>query len=674
MQNRFFNRDKSWLAFNERVLLEANRENVPLMERINFLSIYSSNLDEFYRVRMPALMALNKLQDSEQTTNRELIDDLNSIIDAQQEKFGQILAHKIMPYLRKHQISFLYGRPIPSFLKRMLTDYFYNDVSSFIQVTQLKEKIKFFPRNNKLYILVTTRSDGDEEKYFIINIPSDNLSRFYTTTNRGIQYIVLLDDIVRLNLSLLLKGRKIISSYTFKITRSGELDIDDEFEGDLADKIEKHLQKRELGLATRFLYDGKMKKDALKNIKKKLDLKKTNNVQGGKYHNLKDLSSLPLRESTFFYKKWQHVNIQLSTHSIFDSIKSKSFLLHPPYHSFDPVLRFFNEASIDSNVTTIYVSIYRIAKNSRIAYALMNAARNGKKVLVFVELKARFDEENNLQWAKKMEGAGVKIMYSIPALKVHSKIALVKRINKDKKEYYGILGTGNFNENTATLYSDHFLFLSNEEILKEVETLFKFLRERRKPISNTELGFNHLFVGQFNLQQGFISLISKEIDNAKHGLPASITIKLNNLEEKNIIEKLYEASQAGVRISLVIRGICCLIPGVKGFSENITVKRIVDRYLEHGRVFIFENNGNPLIYLGSADWMNRNLHRRIEVCFPITDAEQKEEIIKIVNLQLADTAQAVHINEVGENQPVDKSIIRIQSQKEIALCLSRKNK
>jgi polyphosphate kinase len=337
---------------------------------------------------------------------------------------------------------------------------------------------------------------------------------------------------------------------------------------------------------------------------------------------------------------------------LLDYLQRKEILLHPPYHSYDTVLRFFNEAAIDVDVRRIYVTLYRVAKDSRIANAMIQAARNGKKVTVFVELKARFDEANNIKWAKRMKEAGVDIIYSIPELKVHAKLALIKRKKNDKTEYFGLLSTGNFNEGTARFYTDHILMTSNPNLLTEAEELFRFLKKRKKPSHTHLLTFQHLLVAQFNLQERFIALIDREIRNARKGLAASIVIKLNNLEEKVMIAKLYEASRAGVKISLIVRAICCLVPGVQGMSENIKVIRIVDRYLEHGRIFIFHNNGRSEIFMGSADWMDRNLHRRIEVCFPVYQRAMKEEIALMINLQLSDNAQAVQIDSKGNNIPV----------------------
>ena len=340
-------------------------------------------------------------------------------------------------------------------------------------------------------------------------------------------------------------------------------------------------------------------------------------------------------------------------------------ILHTPYQSYDMVLRFFNEAAANPDITEIYTTMYRVAGDSKIANALISAANNGKKVLVFVELKARFDEANNIKWSKLMKAAGVKIVYSIPGLKVHAKIALVKRKAGLRMQYHALLSTGNLNESTARIYTDHILFTSNAAITGELELLFLFLSYRRKPVSPNEIKFSHLLVAQFNLQQRFLAMIDREISHAKNGRPASIIIKLNNIEDRVLIRKLYEASAAGVKVQLIARSICCLVPGIEGVSENISASRIVDRYLEHGRVFIFHNDGHEEIYMGSADWMNRNIYSRIEVCFPVYDEKIKEEIKHIISLQLADNTQAVLLNENMENIPKPVFSNAVHSQQAI---------
>jgi polyphosphate kinase len=367
------------------------------------------------------------------------------------------------------------------------------------------------------------------------------------------------------------------------------------------------------------------------------------------------------------YERWPAIPLKVGegSFSLFEEVEKKDLMLHPPYQSYDMVLRFFNEAAVDPAVTEIYVTLYRIASDSRIGNALVSAAKNGKKVSVLVELKARFDEANNIRWAKKMKAAGVKIIYSAASLKVHAKIALVKRRKENRISYVGLLATGNMNESTARFYTDHILFTAHPEILREMELLFIFLGHRKKAGNPGLINFNYLLVAQFNLQQRFLQLIDREIENAHQGREAAITIKMNNLEEKVLIKKLYEASQAGVTIRMIVRSICCLRPGVPGLSENITVTRIVDRYLEHGRIFVFHNNGAPELYMGSSDWMNRNIYRRIEVCFPVFDEEIKKQVMDILQLQLQDNGQAVQIDPQLNNVPLPKEGELVNSQQAI---------
>lgn len=664
----FFNRDLSWLSFNGRVLSEAQRPAVPVMERLKFLSIFSSNLDEFYRVRMPALLALDRVGPSAEIDDENILPELNSIIRAQQIELGRIISEVVIPELARHQVILLFDQPFPIPIAREAEAIFFQEVAGFIRIVELTSTCQFFPENNKLYLLVSSLTPEGIVKYYVLNIPSDLLSRFYSTSIDNTQYIVFLDDIIKNNLHKIFTDSKQLSSYSFKITRDAELDLKDEFEGNLAKKIEHEISRRDFGLATRFLYDSAIPKEGLEILTQRFGLKKATLVRGGVYHNTKDLASLPIKGESFYDELWPRAKYQIKEGTLlFDYLRKKEILLHPPYHTYDTVLRFFNEAAIDIYVSRIYVTLYRVANDSRIANALINAARNGKKVTVFVELKARFDEANNIKWAKRMKEAGVRIIVSIPSLKVHAKVALVKRNVNRKAEYFGLLSTGNFNENTARFYADHILITSNKKLLQESERLFRFLKKRKVP-TGVNLKLKHLLIAQFNLQRTFIELIDREISFARQGRPAAITIKMNNLEEIVLIKKLYEASQAGVSISLIIRGISCLVPGVSGLSENIRLIRIIDRYLEHSRVFIFRNNDKPEVFLGSADWMIRNIYRRIEVCFPIYDAKMKKEIMTMTEYQLKDNTQAVIIDHKLNNIPVigAKGSGSIRSQKAIS--------
>ena len=670
-KTRFYNRDLSWLSFNERVMDEAANDELPILERLRFLSIFSSNLDEFSRVRMPVLHALKKISEDESAPveadeQESILQQATAKIDRQLNKFGSILRDQLIPRLKKQGVHLLYGDPFPDIVQKQTTDYFLSEVLAFLQPIDLNASKKFFPGNNALYFIVHLLDANGSEKVMMLNIPSDELPRFTTVKAGNETYIIFLDDIIRYNLDKVFKST-ICGCYSIKITRDAELDLTDDYPGDISEEIEKQLKKRDFGLATRFLHEAGIPLRLLQLVIQQFQLQSSSITEGGRYHNLKDFFSLNINIPGGNFEPWPAIHpakirddISLSA-----QVKSGDILINTPYQSYNAVLRFFNEAAIDPDVVEIYVTLYRVASNSKIVHALISAAENGKKVTVMVELKARFDEANNLQWAKKMKQAGVDIVYSITALKVHAKVALVKTRKGDRTVYSGLLATGNFNEQTAKFYTDHILFTANADILREMELLFIFLSKRKRPTPNDQIGFNHLLIAQFNLHSKFLALIDRETAFAEQGLPAAITIKMNNLEERVLISKLYEASQAGVKINLLVRSICCLIPGVKGMSENISIKRIVDRYLEHGRAFIFNNNGWPEVFLGSADWMNRNIYNRIEVCFPVYDNAIKAQVMSIVDLQLADNAQGVWLDEELNNVKIETLPPAIESQLEI---------
>ena len=653
MEFSFFDRDISWLGFNQRVLMEAGNDNVPLLERIKFLSIFSSNLDEFYRVRIPALLSLKKLEQDKAYSS--LLAEIERLVTLQMQDLGAILEGEIIPALRSNNINLLYNEPIPSFLQNDCSEYFYNQVAGLLHPVILNETTNsLLIENNKLQLMVLLLNNLGEEEVAIINIPDDSIPRFHfiDDTKSGKRYIIFLDDIIKENLQKIFNYHTIQGTFALKITRDAALELADEYEGDLADKIAKQLKKRSSGLATRFLYQPGMPLRTLYAVINKLNLTNANAIAGGHYHNLKKLASVPLPyKKDFSYEDWQPVHKKdfVSTTTIFDIITEKDRIIHTPYHSYFPVIRFFNEASLDNNVEEIYLTIYRVAQDSMIVNSLINAARNGKRVIVFVELKARFDEENNLVWAAKMKEAGIKIIYSIPGFKVHAKMALVKRREAGRLKYYGLLSTGNFNEGTARLYTDHVLLTAHSGIVSEMELLFIFFNFRVHPKKYQSLKFEHLLVAQFNLQTKFLQLIDREIALSIQGKKGALTIKVNGLEDKTLISKLYEASNAGVQIKLLVRGICCLIPGVPAMSENISVTRIVDRFLEHGRIFIFNNDDEPLVFSGSSDWMNKSMYRRIEVCYPVYDESIKKELMQLIEIQLCDNQKAVALDQQLNN-------------------------
>ena len=649
----FLNRDLSWLSFNHRVLMEAADKIVPLYSRISFLSIFSSNLDEFFRVRMPAIFAFSNLESKkislEEEYPRDLVQQVQATVFEQLEEFGSILTKQLLPGLQQQNIFLYYNEPVRKEHAETVREYFLSRVLSFLQPVfiQKDNQAGFFLENNALYFIIDLVSPEQPEKhqFALLNIPSANLPRFYELPMLGDDhYILFLDDVVRENLQEVFPGFDIQEAWSIKLTRDAEMNLEDEFIGDIAEKIEKQLEKREGGHATRLLFDQRMPEPVKDFVQKYFGLRTEELVPGGRYHNLKDLGGLPNPVKG----KIAQINWQAVTHpgfnnhlSIFQSISEREKLLHLPYHSYNYILRFFNEAAIDPHVSEIYITLYRVAADSHIVNALISAARNGKRVTVFVELKARFDEANNLKWSKKMKAAGIKIINSIPRLKVHAKVALVKRWENEQWKDYSFMATGNFNEATGRFYTDHVFFTTNLEFGKELDMLFTYLQSRTQPVLYGKISFNHLLVSQFNMVKRFNKLIDREIKNALKGKPASIIIKLNNLQERDMISRLYEASQAGVKVQLLVRSICCLAAGVEGQSENITVHRIVDRYLEHARVFVFHNDGEPLCFMGSADWMNRNLHSRIEVCFPVYDVKLKQELLDILDLQLRDNTKAV---------------------------------
>ncbi|WP_126974215.1 polyphosphate kinase 1 [Gynurincola endophyticus] len=645
MSKRFVQRDISWLYFNERVLKEASNPQLPLLERLNFLSIYSSNLDEFYKVRIPALLAIDQViakKENKPDLSNALVE-IEALIQQQQELFGSTLA-VILPALEQKGIKFHYKeKNIPTAIIPEAKAFFYQHLLAYLVCIPLeKENKSFFPVNNQLYLLLQT-SSKNETAYYIVNIPSNKSDRFFTFKSAsGHTHILFIDDLIKEFIGDLFNNETITYAGSFKITRNADLQLDDEYEGDVLEEIEKLLQHRNSGLATRLLHAPDFPAEALKQLISFLQIKNANIVQGGFYHHLSDLNQIKINDDTLYFPKWKYT--QHFNEKLFDTLSKKDILLNTPFDSYDTVLQFFNEAAFDFNVSEIYVTLYRVAKKSAIVESLISAAQNGKKVYVLIELKARFDEENNIKWAKKLKNAGVKVVYTKANLKVHAKTALIKRKEKNTEIFYGIFATGNFNETTSKFYTDHILFTQQKELLEELHLLFRFLVH--KDITAKDLNFRKLLVSQFLLQEKFFSLIQQEIENAQKGLPAEIFIKLNNLEEKKLIKKLQEAAEKGVRVKLIVRSICCINAE---FHSNISVRRVVDRFLEHGRIFLFHQNGNPQIYIGSADWMNRNIYRRIEVCVPISDPEIKKNIINLMDTYWADDIQGVQLAGNGSN-------------------------
>lgn len=671
---KYINRDTSWLSFNYRVLQEAKDPSVPLLERIKFLAIYSSNLDEFFRVRIAQhrnLLRISKKTKKELDYNpREVLRTLHRIVNEQQVEFSRIFLDEIIPELRQHNIFIQRRLDLNKEQKEFVESYFRENLLPFVQpVLLVKDKIRIFLNNAALYLaisLVSKESYSSKTEYAIVKIPSDYLPRFIELPSRsGHHELIMLDDIVRQAVSWVFPGYDIIDTYSIKLTRDAELYIDDEFSGNLVQKIKESLQKRNIGPASRFVYDRTMPKPFLKFLTETFNLENVDLQPEGRYHNNFDFFKFPdFTLSQLKYKPLPalpYLPLE-NAEDYFGEIKKGDHLVHVPYQSYESVIKFFEQAAQDPSVTHIRIVQYRVAKKSRIMQALMQAVKAGKQVSVFIEVKARFDEEANLKWGETLQNAGVSVYYSMPGIKVHSKLALVTRREGRQSCLYAYLGTGNFNEDTARVYADIGIFTADKRLTTEVACLFNYLEAPNKTEWKQE-SFEHLLVGQFNLRSGLVDKIDREIENAKAGKPASMVLKMNSFEDHKMMDKVYEASQAGVKVQIIARGICSIIPQVKGLSDNIEAISIVDRFLEHTRVFIFHNDGNEEIYLSSADFMTRNLSNRVETAFPIYDERLRGIIKDVMDLQLRDNVKSRILNAKQDNKyKKDKSEIAIRAQ------------
>ena len=669
-----FNRDLSWLTFNDRVLQEAKDTSVPLYERLRFLSIFSSNLDEFFRVRYPIVVAFTKLnkktiKKESFLTEEDLTEKIQTFINRQLNEFGNILINNLIPSLKEKGIFFYYNKPLLPQHVAEAKQIFLSRVLSFIQPVFLsvESAYDFLPENNHLYFIVTlSNQHKNMVSHVSINIPSHKLSRFFVLSPiDGMDYVIFIDDIIRENINILFPGQTIESIYSIKFNRDAEINLGDEYNTNVLEKIEKQLTKRDVGAPSRFLFEHGMPTYLQLFLATffKADMKDM--FEGGRYHNLSNLYNFPAFDKSLFYKKQEAIHYPpIAGGDIFANISSKDILLHLPYQSYIPVLSFFNQAAVDADVKEIYITLYRVAAESHIVNAMISAAKNGKKVTAFIELKARFDEANNIKWSRVMKDAGVKIIYSDPSIKVHSKIALVKKEVGGKKLCYAVLSTGNFNETTALFYTDHVLMTAKAEVCEELEMLFDYL-QHKKNTAKKSIVFKELMVAQFNLIDQFEMLINKEITKHKNGLPAKIRIKVNNLEEPYFINLLYKASAAGVSIELMVRSICCLIPEQDKLSEHIVVKRLVDKYLEHTRLFIFGAEDDAVVMMGSADLMTRNLRRRIEVCIDVKDQNCRQQLIHYFQLQWQDNCKASRILNNGDQIREQVAGIEYNAQNDI---------
>lgn len=677
----YLQRDISWLSFNFRVLQEAMDQSVPLFERIKFLAIYSSNLDEFFRVRMANhrnLLRVGKRTKKElEISPKETVLEIQKIVNHQQNIFSNIFQKHIIPELKKQNIRLLRRLELNHEQKEFVESYFKDHMLPYVQpVILIKNKIRPFLNNAALYLTILMKSKDPEDKqtyYGIVKIPSDHLPRFILLpSENGRKDLIMLDDIVRQSISWMFPGFEIIDTFSIKLTRDAELYIDDEYTGDLVQKIKTSLARRHVGPASRFVYDREMPKELLTELITVFELEKLDILKEGRYHNNFDFFKFPdfgmehLKNSPLPPLKYEPLE---DSEEFFSALEEKDHLLHFPYQSYESVIKWFEMAAKDPYVTHIKITQYRVAKKSRIMEALMNAVKLGKQVSVFIEVKARFDEEANLEWGEKLERAGVTVHYSFPGVKVHSKLAIVRRQKDEEIRLYAYLGTGNFHEETSKIYSDFGLFTTDTQLTNEIARIFNFLETVKRP----EQPFDQLLVGKFNLREKLVDLIDFEINEAKKGKSTRLILKMNGLQDPDMIDKLYEASRAGVKIDLIIRGICCINPGIPGHSDNIKAISIVDRFLEHSRIFYFYHGGSHKIYLSSADWMTRNLSYRVETAFPILDDKNKSMIMDLLQLQLSDNVKARLLDNENVNKySKNNSELPIRSQIESYFYLKRR--
>jgi polyphosphate kinase len=657
LKYKYIDREKSWLTFNARVLQEAADESVPLLDRLRFLGIFSNNLDEFFRVRFAAIRRLSLSGISGEKilggiSAQQLVKDITEIVIQQQSESLRIL-NNIEAKLETENILIINENDISKEQEVFLKDFFIQKLSPEL-VTIILNDLAEFPvlKDSIGYLAVKLVMKQDSEvRYAIIEIPK-TINRFVVLpSNDEKQYVILTDDVIRHNLCNIFNifDYQSVSAHMIKITRDAQLDIDSDLSKSMLEKIATSVKDRRMGEPVRFIYDQLIEEDTLRFFLDKMKIVSTDSIiPGGRYHNRRDYINFPnLGRFDLLYKTNVPLPIpELSLQgSILEKISKKDYLLHAPYQSFSYLTKFLREAALDPKVTSIKITLYRLAKNSQIISSLVNAAKNGKKVTVQIELQARFDEASNISYAEQMQTEGINLIFGIKGLKVHSKICVIERVEKDKIKRYGFISTGNFNEQTAKIYTDVTLFTSHQQILKDISKIFEFF-----DINYRLFRYKHLIVSPHYTRSRFYKLIEREITNAMAGKKAYMKLKMNSLSDFEVIDKLYEASNAGVKIQLEVRGICSLIPGVPGMSENIQAISIVDNYLEHSRIYIFGNTGEPEVYISSADFMTRNLDGRVEVTCPIYDPEIKKELIDIFDLGWKGNVKARYHSEKLDNK------------------------
>lgn len=680
MNKTYIPKEISWLAFNERVLQEAENKDIPLIERFKFMGIYSNNLDEYFRVRVATLRRISMFGSKSKNilgySPKATLKKIQETVLEQNTKFEKNYT-RLLKELESHKIYIINEKQLNTDQAEFVQKYFITEVRSRL-MPYLIEKDSDLPNltDDAIYLAVYLEKKETQKKRFaLLEIPTDILPRFIVLPDQNDErFIIFLDDIIRFGLKdiFFIFDFDEISAYTIKLTKDAELAITDDISESYIDKISKSLEQRKKGSPVRFIYDRCIPADLLKIITQKLNFGPDDVViPSNRYHNFKDFMKFPkLGNKKFYFENLVPIPHRELQHgkSILSAVKKKDIMLFFPYHPFDQFIDLLREASIDPNVTSIQITLYRLARNSSVINALLNAVRNGKKVTTVVELQARFDEEANILWGNKLLAEGVKVIYGVPGLKVHSKLCLITRVKNYVTERYAAVGTGNFNEDTARVYTDHLLLTVNKKITNEVYKAFNFFSVNYKKDN-----FYHLVLSPFFLRNKIISLIENEIKNAKEGKKAYIYLKLNNLTDTEIITYLYEASNAGVKIRLIIRGMLSLVPGIKKTSENIKAIGIVDRFLEHSRFLIFANGGVEQIYISSADLMPRNLDHRIEVTCPIFDKNIRAEIREIFNIQWSDNVKARIFNETQSNEFVKSDKVKIQSQLEVYNYIKRTN-
>lgn len=669
MQIQLFNRELSWLSFNERVLQESLDSRNPLIERMRFLGIYSNNMDEFFRVRVANLRRMIAVKNNKVTgfdgSPKDLFNEIRLVVLRQQKQFD-LAYQKILRELGKHEIYHVDEHQLNEDQIKELRAYFNLKLKHSIVPIMLNAATPF-PRlkDSGVYLAVKmTNVRSTRVRFALIKIPS-TISRFYIIKEEESTKVILLDDIIRLNLDTIFSifVYHKIEAYTFKFTRDAELNIDDDITTSLKEKVEESIKLRKKGDPVRFVYDQEMPQDMLAYLLSKLDLEYgINTIAGGRYHNFKDFMSFPdFGRADFVFPPLPPLNhpVLEGQKSLIKTILKQDVLIHYPYQRFDYLVDVLREAAIDPHVKSIKINVYRVTRESQVLKALMNAVSNGKQVTVFLELMARFDEENNLYWSNRLKENGAIVLHGGQDIKVHSKLIQITRVSNKKKQYITHVGTGNFHEGTAKIYGDLSFFTTDEKIGLEVAKVFEILEDDDHQLNRR---FKELLVSPINTRQRLIALIKNEIAFAKEGKEAAIYIKLNNLTDPEIITWLYKASNAGVVVQMIIRGVCSLIPGIEGLSENISVISIVDRFLEHARMLKFNNGGQPLYYISSADWMERNLDKRIEVTCPIYQEHIQKEIDLIFDYQFKGNSKTRIIGKQQKNKykKIEKKLFHAQ--------------